>query len=213
MTLETVGDAALLGGANRAMIGNELLQFGTAELLEPGIWRLSRLLRGRAGTAGDVVHASGEAFVLLDDAALLMLPDELALVAESGGAALQWAPRGGTAMTGIEVPSAALALRPLSPVHGRVRPEGAGGVIASWLRRSRVDAGWRDHVDQPPGESRERWRIALLPPVAGVGPWESASPVLGIDASEMAALPAGCTLSIRQVGDFALSEPLFLPLP
>lgn len=213
MTLETVGDAALLGGANRVMIGNELLQFGTAELLEPGIWRLSRLLRGRAGTAGDVVHAAGEPFVLLDDAALLMLPDELALVAESGAATLQWISRGGTALTEIEVPSAAQALRPLAPVHGRVRPEGAGGVIASWLQRSRADAGWRDHVDQPPGESRERWRIALLPPVAGVGPWESASPVLGIDASEMAALPAGCTLSIRQVGDFALSEPLFLPLP
>src|SRR3546814_8451333 len=50
MTLESVGDAAMLGGANRAMVGGELLQFGEAEIVGAGKWRLSRLLRGRAGT-------------------------------------------------------------------------------------------------------------------------------------------------------------------
>lgn len=213
MTLESVSDAALLGGANRAMIGGELLQFGKAELLGPGVWRLSQLLRGRAGTTAGIGHATGEAFVLLDDPALLMLPDALALMAEKGGATLQWVPRGGAALTEIDVPSAARALKPLAPVHGRVRKDGAGGAIVEWVRRSRVDAGWRDHVDQPHGESREAWRITLLPPVPGVGPWESALPALSIAASDHAALPAGSMVSIRQLGDFALSEPLFIPLP
>jgi hypothetical protein len=212
MTLESVGDAALLGGANRAMIGGELLQFGTAEAVAPGVWRLSRLLRGRAGTAGDMVHGVGESFVLLGDPALLALPEELARWAESGGAMLQWVPRGGTVMTEIAVPAAGRALRPPAPAHGRVRPDGAGGVTASWVRRSRVDIGWRDQVDQAPGESREAWRIAVSPTIPGIGPWESATTSLAIGAAEMAALPPGSALAIRQAGDFALSPPLILPL-
>ncbi|HWT43926.1 MAG TPA: hypothetical protein VN152_14865, partial [Sphingopyxis sp.] len=97
-------------------------------------------------------------------------------------------------------------------VHGHIRPDGAGGVTVGWIRRSRVDTGWRDHVDLPMGESREAWRIAISPPVAGIGPWERASPALDIGAAELAGLPPGCTLEIRQAGDFALSSPLSLPL-
>lgn len=212
MTLESVGDAALLGGANRAMVGGELLQFGRAELVAPGVWRLSRLLRGRAGTAGAMPHMAGEPFVLLDDPALLMLPDELARWAEGGTATIQWMPRGGTSSTAIAVPAGARALRPLAPVHGRIRSDGAGGVTASWIGRSRADTGWRDHVDQPSGESRELWRIAVSPAVPGIGPWERVSPTLTIGAADVAALPPGSSITIGQAGDFAVSPPLSLPL-
>ena len=212
MTLESVDDAALLGGANRAMLGGELLQFGRAEAVAPGVWRLSRLLRGRAGTDDAMVHAAGEAFGVLDDPASLLLPETLAGWAESGGAMLQWAPRGGTALTEIAVPAAGRALRPLAPVHGCLRPDGAGGAVATWMRRSRVDAGWRDHVDVPTGESREIWHVSLAPPVPGVGPWELFSPTLAIAAGDLAAVPPGTRLEVRQTGDFALSPSLFIPL-
>ena len=69
MSLESVDDARLLAGANRAMVGGELIQFGRAEAAGPGEWRLSRLLRGRAGTDARTAHAAGTPFVLLDDAA------------------------------------------------------------------------------------------------------------------------------------------------
>ena len=212
MTLESVDDVALLGGANRAMVGGELLQFRSAEAVGAGLWRLSGLLRGRAGTASDVAHAAGVPFVLLDDSALAMLPDAFADAAEGGGATLQWAPRGGTAVTEISVPAGGAALRPLAPVQGRIWSDGEGGVDIGWIRRSRVDAGWRDQVDQPLGESREIWRMTLSPPVPGIGPWERGSPALHIAASDMAALPVGSTIAIRQVGDFALSPSLILPL-
>ncbi|MBJ7501800.1 MAG: DUF2793 domain-containing protein [Sphingopyxis sp.] len=97
-----------------------------------------------------------------------------------------------------------LAAPPASPVTGQcwlvdAVPTGAWAgnshAIAIWTRRSRVDAGWRDHVDLPHGESREAWHVALSPPVAGVGPWERTSPSLTISA-----------------GDLALSPPLSLPL-
>lgn len=211
MTLESVDDARLLSGANRAMIGDEILQFGIAEALDPGVWRLSRLLRGRAGTES-ALHASSAAFVLLDDAALTMLPGDLANAAESGAALLQWASRGRSEMTDVAVPGAARALQPLAPVHGRIGSDGAGGAIVDWVRRSRVDAEWRDYVDQPLGEGREAWRIALSPPVAGVGPWERSEPALAISAADLAAIPPAHGIEIRQIGDFSVSPPLALPL-
>lgn len=211
MSLESVDDGRLLGGANRAMIGGELLQFGIAEALAPGVWRLSRLLRGRAGTNAGA-HAEGEPFAAIDDPALLLLPDELAGWAESGAAIVQWAPRNGTGLEDIAMPDSAQALRPLAPVHARVRPDGSGGIDIAWIRRSRTDPGWRDHVDIPLGESREAWRATLVPAVSGYGPWEPPSPSLHLDAAVIGALPPGCAIELCQLGDFAMSAPLTLPL-
>lgn len=179
--------------------------------LEDYDW-VSHLLRGRAGTASAMTHAAGAPFVLLDDSAPLLLPDALAIAAESGSARLQWAPRGGTAMTEVAVTTAGAALSPLAPVHGRILPDGAGGVLISWRRRSRVDTGWRDHVDLPIGEGQEAWRITLSPPVPGVAPWERSAPDLHIAAAVLAGLPPETMIEVRQVGDFALSLPLALSL-
>lgn len=212
MALESVDDARLMDGANRAMIGGEMVQFGTAQEVEPGRWRLSRLLRGRGGTALGGEHPVGTPFVLLDDAAPLMLPEAMARQAESGMAMLQWTPRNGADMREVAVPGRAIALRPLAPVHGCARPDGAGGVHLHWIRRSRVDGGWRDHVDQPPGEGREAWRIALAPAVPGSGSWESSAAGFHISAEVLAALPPGTAAEVRQIGDFAVSPPLFIPL-
>ena len=212
MILETVDDARLFSGANRAMVGRELLQFGQAEAVGPGLWRLSRLLRGRSGTEGAIMHGAGAPFVLLDDPAMLMLPGDLASVAEGAGATLQWASRNEMALTEVDVPGGALALQPLPPVHGWIRRDGAGGMNIGWVRRSRVDTGWRDHVDLPVGEGRAAWRVAVVPAVVGVGPWECETPELSVPAATMASVPPGRAIEIRQIGDFALSQPLALPL-
>ncbi|WP_422062202.1 phage tail protein [Sphingopyxis sp.] len=210
MTLESVDDFALLAGANMAMLGDELVQFGRAEMVAPRRWRLSHLLRGRRGTDSGA-HGVDTPFVLLGDPALLALPDDLARLAESGGADLQWASRGETEVREIAIAPAGRALRPLAPVHGELRPDGLGGV-AVWIRRSRADTGWRDEVDVPFGESREAWRIELVPPVPGIGPWETMAPTFSLASVAIAALAPGHMLAIRQVGDFALSSPLVLPL-
>lgn len=212
MTLESVDDPALLGGANRAMVGGELIQFGSADQIAPDRWRLTRLLRGRSGTEAATPHEAGTGFVLLDDGALFFLPDELAAATESGGAILQWAPRAAVTMTDIPVPPGACALRPLAPVHGRIAIDPAGGADVGWVRRSRADAGWRDQVDVPLGEGRDAWHVTVTPAVPGVGPWETTAPALRISAAALALVPPGHALSIRQIGDFALSPPLILPL-
>ncbi|APZ99056.1 hypothetical protein BWQ93_11550 [Sphingopyxis sp. QXT-31] len=212
MALVSVDDVHLLGGANRAMVGGELVQFGRAEALGAGLWRLSHLLRGRAGTETVGTHAAGTPFVWLDDAALLALPDALAGWAEGGAAVLQWAARNDSATIDVAVPGGGAALRPLAPVHGRAVSDGAGGLLLGWIRRSRVDPGWRDGVDLPLGEGREAWRVAAVPAIPGVGPWDCTAPTLHLAAAEVAGLPPGTSFEIRQVGDFALSPPLVLPL-
>jgi hypothetical protein len=52
MWLEGRSDDALAAGANLAQLGDELIQFGDAEPLDGGRFRLSRLLRGRMGPNG-----------------------------------------------------------------------------------------------------------------------------------------------------------------
>jgi len=65
--LVSCDDEALATGANAAMLGDEILQFGDALPMGGGKFRLSRLLRGRLGT-GDALaaHFVGQWFVLLE---------------------------------------------------------------------------------------------------------------------------------------------------
>lgn len=69
--LVSCDDQALAEGTNLALVGKELVQFGQADPTGPGIFRLSRLLRGVRGTEAAVNgHAAGEAFVLIEAEAL-----------------------------------------------------------------------------------------------------------------------------------------------
>ncbi len=93
MWLQGRSDLALTAGDNAALLGDEIVQFGRAEALGGGRFRLSRLLRGRRGTewaAG--LHEPGERFVLLAPtdlrqiaAPLPALGTEVALMARGTG--------------------------------------------------------------------------------------------------------------------------------
>jgi hypothetical protein len=103
-------------------------------------------------------HAAGEDFTLLDPAALVRLdiaPDALGeqlLVRVAGPE------DGGVPATPVTV--AGRALRPLAPVHLRLRAS-AGSVEASWTRRSRTGFGWNDFVDAPLGEDAEAYLVTV----------------------------------------------------
>jgi len=53
------------------------------------------------------------------------------------------------------------ALRPLSPVHGNMRLQEDGSRVFGWIRRPRLDLGWRDFVDQPIAEENEQYLFRL----------------------------------------------------
>ncbi len=74
-TLESVTDITLLGGANALAVETgagqwEIVQAGDAELIAPGRYRLTRLLRGQRGTEGAMVSMvpTGARVVVLDTA-------------------------------------------------------------------------------------------------------------------------------------------------
>lgn len=73
--------AAIAAGANRAMIGHEMIQFASATSLGGGAYRLGGFVRGVRGTgwaAGDL--AAGAAFCLVDAATMMPVAADEALV-------------------------------------------------------------------------------------------------------------------------------------
>lgn len=210
MALTNISTAQLVAGTNRAMLGGEALQFQRAEALGGARWRLTGLLRGRGGTE-DVAgpHAAGTAFVLIDDAALMILPDTMATQAISAGAVIERQERGSLVLHPHVVAAGARAILPLAPVHGRVVRTASGGRLIEWIPRSRAGGRLRDGIDAPSGESRGLWRVQYAD-AAG-------TPVTrDIDTSSLELMAGsftpGAPLSVVQAGDYGVSPPLLMQL-
>ena len=72
--LTSCDDDALAQGANTAMLGQEIIQFGDAVPIGPGQFRLSRLLRGRDRTGWAMAgHTTDEWFALIEGDALRVI--------------------------------------------------------------------------------------------------------------------------------------------
>ena len=204
--------AAIATGANRAMIGGEVVQFAEAVSLGGTSWRLRGLLRGRGGTEhlAQNGRAAGAPFVLLDGGPLAIDPATLAASEATSLAAIGLADED-PVIAAIAEPG--LTLRPLAPVHPRVHSNAAGGLTLRWTRRARGAWTWPDAIETPLAEQAEAY-------LAGVGDteqpalrWELAGPKLELPSAmltQLSAAHAGEALWVRQVGSFALSPPLLL---
>ena len=150
----------MLGGANLALLGDEIIQFTSATALAAaGSFRLSGLLRGRRGTeAAMTTHLAGERFVLLDTARLTAFDP----APEAIGSRLRFkaVAAGAGALVIADLELAGRALRPLSPVHLDAASTPAG-IAFRWLRRSRAGFGWPDGSDVPLAEETEAYRLVL----------------------------------------------------
>ena len=202
--LESCDDQSLVMGFNLAAIGGELLQFGSAVPIGPKRFRLSRLLRGRRGTEWAMGHAIGDAFVLLQPGTL----QRIALMSSLRGTAVEVrAARPGDAAPPVSGIAGGEALRPPSPGHLEASQLPAGGIEASWTRRSRDGWAWLDEIDAPLGEARELYRVTLDGPAGSVEA-ESAVPQILLDAGQVATAGTGeAILSVQQLGDLAASRP------
>ena len=212
-----LGDAslqALAEGANRALLGSEIIQFASAAPLGGGHWRLSGLWRGRGGTEAAIAgHGLGEAFVLLDGN---MTPLDPALVGSAPDVAIAALGLADPAPVAAPIINRGITQRPLAPVHGRGEVTADGTRRLSWCRRARGAWDWRDGVDAPLGETAEAYDVTFGSEATTVARWELADPQLTITAAAMtsllAASPSGA-FRIRQRGDLALSSPLVLSVP
>ena len=205
--LQSCDDAALVGGTNLAVVGDEMIQFGNAEPIAPGFFRLSRLLRGRRGSEWAMAgHVAGEPFLLVDARALKGIAVSASLI--------------GTGMTvtayGIgndgqePVVSRTIqgeAARPLSPaqLRGEIRVDGS--LELEWIRRSRRGFAWIDAVDVPLDPDLSGYRITVSGPTA-TAEFSVTEPMLVVSAGEVASLGAGpLTINARQAGSIGLSRP------
>jgi hypothetical protein len=210
MWLENRNDSALADGANLALLGEELVQFGHVEPLGERRFRLSRLLRGRRGTewaAG--LHAPGARFALIEsdslavvEAPLGSLGAEARLLAQGLGD-----PDGVLAVRTV----AGEAMRPPAPVHLRAQRLPDGGLALSWVRRSRAGWVWLSGSDTALGEESESYRLSL----AGGGFERSvalAAPAFLYTAAEQAADGVSGPLNVEvvQLGTSAPSRPASL---
>ncbi|WP_322964543.1 GTA baseplate fiber-binding domain-containing protein [Sphingomonas fuzhouensis] len=189
--------AALDAGANLAWIDGELIQFGRAQPLGDGHWRLRDLRRGLRGTEAMIGQAKpGASFALVDSASVRTLDVPISML---GGRVRFLAHGLGDAVQGVAASAmvTGLSVLPPAPMGWRCRRSADGRVTIGWTRRSRIGWRWLDRVDVPLGEEVERYRIAIGEQVEelAVPGWSGT-------------VPDGTRVSIRQLGTWGASAPL-----
>lgn len=163
--LRSVSDRSLFAGANLLAIGDgsmdrwEVLQFGQARPVDTGLWEISYLLRGQAGSDGLMPETwpVGSQIVLLNGA-----PQQVDLSPNSRGQQRFWrigpaarAPDDAIYRTRQTVAQGE-GLRPYEPCHLRLRDK-----ALSWVRRTRIDGdAWEAEV--PLGEAQEIYRLRII---------------------------------------------------
>ena len=210
MQLQSVDMPALLGGANRLLLGEEVLQFRHAKPLGDARWRLTGLLRGRAGTEHHAAagHPAGTSAILIDHR-LVALPgqDHVEIAAMPGV--------GSSGPVYAALVSAGVTQRPLPPVHPQVDLSAAGDPVWSWVRRARGGWRWQDGLDIPLVEEREAYQVGLGPIEAPHALWEVTGPGFSLTQTQWAdwrALHPEAVLWVRQIGTHGLSHPVRLPI-
>jgi hypothetical protein len=163
-------DAVLGGNANAVAVKNaagdwEILQFCTATLVDPSVYDLTKLLRGRLGTehAMQSPVAAGARVVVLDGA----IAQIQAALAERGVARFyKWGP---SALDPSDVAwqqgtftARCVGLMPWSPVHVAGTRNGSGDLSITWVRRTRFGGAWADGTDVPLNEESERYEVDIL---------------------------------------------------
>jgi len=147
----------------------EIVQAGAAELIAPGRYRLTRLLRGQRGTEGAMGNptAAGARVVVLD-------PSLASLPVSEADLGIPWNWRIGPASRPVSDEThvartftpEGIGLRPFSVAHVEQpwrRPRTPGDLTIRWVRRSRALAadGWGG-LDVPLAEELEAYEVEIL---------------------------------------------------
>lgn len=199
----------LVMGANRALLGGEVIQFAKATQLGSGVWQLSELMRGRGGTESAIgTHQSGETFVLLDTAPITL--DSTQMHGATKLAALGLAD---SAPVETTIQCQGYSQRPWSPVHPEAIKGQDGSLTLSWTRRARGGWAWNDGIDMPLQEQSETYLVVLGGWSSPAMQWQLPTPELTIDTATMTSIRTnhvGATIEVKQQGTYALSEALVL---
>ena len=160
--LSSATEADVLNGANLAVLGDEIIQFATAETLGSGKFRLSNLLRGRLGTEyATASHEEGERFIMLDGRMRA-----LSVPANQKGASWTVKPvTFGQSEHSVDAQDHVIngrSLMPLSVAHVWANRDNSGNVTIQWIRRARHGGEWRAEVDVPLMETSEQYDLEII---------------------------------------------------
>ncbi|VAV95962.1 Gene Transfer Agent host specificity protein [hydrothermal vent metagenome] len=167
--LSSVSRHELLAGSNLLAVGSEqsgweVLQFENAELTGTNTYEITHLLRGQVGSNPEMLplRLSGARCVLLDGA-VRQIP---ATADDQGRERLMRIGPGhldhaDPAFVEFSHAASGISLRPLNPVHLKVKPV-TGGVQLSWVRRTRIDGDSWALLEVPLGEEVEEYAIEIM---------------------------------------------------
>jgi hypothetical protein len=147
---------------NAMMIGSEFVQFITATLSSPGVYVLSRLLRGGRGTEWAMVdHAIGERVMLLDADTIRRVTLSNATIGIERYYKGVTIGRTVASVNSTDFTCEAVGLKPFSPIDARVTRDGSNNATISWQRRSRYSVRMigAAGISVPLGEDSEAYEI------------------------------------------------------
>lgn len=158
--LASVSEVAVLNGANEAVIGDEVIQFKNAALVDTDTYELTGLLRGRLGTEWAMgTHASDERFALLPTLRVPAPFEELYQVRSYKPVTF-----GGTVAGAHDqsFTNTGMAWKPYAPVLLGGGTDDVGNVEMHWTRRARVGGGAWLGVDVPLSEVAEFYSVLIF---------------------------------------------------
>ena len=199
-------------GENRVLLGGEVLQFLSAESVSVRRWKLSGLLRGRAGTEFIAAngHEAGALAVLLDDRLSALDPS---LVSSGSGTRIAAIGRGDSDPVYAGLQNVGLSRLPPNPVHAQINALSNGTWDLCWTRRARGQWNWSDATEVPLVEERETYTVSFESSGDLYVTWTVSEPRFTISSTERSALflsHGPGSLLVRQLGTFGQSNPLYL---
>jgi hypothetical protein len=191
--LSSRDEAEVLAGANHIAIETdagawEVVAFADAELVAPGQYRLTHLLRGRWETDVEMGTASAGNRVLLLDGRVKLLTVPAAWLDTT----VELRSYAGTTDADGSLADVEIDLDPvlpLPPVHLTAARVGGNDIAFSWVRRSRADTDSWAGDDAPLDFSPEAYRVTIF---------SAGTPVRTIDTT----VAAATYTSAQQTADF-----------
>jgi hypothetical protein len=162
-TLESVtDDEIVLSRKNMAILGDEIIFFGTVQDLGSKTWRLSHLIRGYRDTKDEWgTHAVGERFVLLDSSigvVPLLFSDRGRTKYYSVSSSNSTSDEGHVHQRLIKM----AVVRPFTPGDLAGTRDGSNNLTITWKRRSRSMGSEFQDGGVPNVDDREEYDVVIL---------------------------------------------------
>lgn len=189
-------------------IAGELIKYGVSEQVGPLDFRLTKLVRGCFGSEGKIaLHPADTALCILSPETMTQF-NSIGL-AFGDSVSIEAYGIGDTLPVAASLANVGLAIRPLPPCHLNVKFDSGQNMQISWMRRSRLDRGWRDYADLPIDEPQLIFDVQIESGPTLLATIQLQSENLEISNTTIGSwgLSSGAplTISVQQRGAYAVS--------